>query len=156
MTLDPRRFLARRGPLEPLPLRGCFSGLRRLFPFLRLKLRRGETGNAMTGSDEQVDRDDGTVNAALSNAVVRLVREYTGRGPTRARAAVSRDLVSVVMADTLTKAERKLVENGKCDLVLQVRHEFQRTMRHDLIAAVEAITERKVVAFMSDNHIDPD
>jgi uncharacterized protein YbcI len=109
----------------------------------------------MTDPDERVARD-GTVSAAVSNAVVRVVREYTGRGPTQARAAISRDLVSVVMADTLTKAERSLVENGKADLVLQVRQEFQRAMRHDLVAAVETITEREVIAFMSDNHIDPD
>jgi uncharacterized protein YbcI len=60
------------------------------------------------------------------------------------------------MGDVLTKAERKLVEDGKRELVLQVRQEFQKTMREDLIAAVETLTERKVVAFMSDNHIDPD
>jgi hypothetical protein len=29
-------------------------------------------------------------------------------------------------------------------------------MRDDLVGAVEQITERKVIAFMSDNHIDPD
>ena len=29
-------------------------------------------------------------------------------------------------------------------------------MRSDLVAAVERLTERKVIAFMSDNHIDPD
>jgi uncharacterized protein YbcI len=110
----------------------------------------------MTDADAHVARDQGTVSAAVSNAVVRLVREYTGRGPTKARTSISSDLVSVVMADTLTKAERTLVENGKADLVLQLRQEFQRTMRHDLVVAVETITERKVIAFMSDNHIDPD
>jgi uncharacterized protein YbcI len=110
----------------------------------------------MTEPDDHVARDDGTVSAALSNAVVGLVREYTGRGPTKARTSISRDLVSVVMADTLTKGERRLVENGKADLVLEIRQEFQRAMRHDLVAAVETITEREVVAFMSDNHIDPD
>ena len=110
----------------------------------------------MTDPDEHVARDDGTVSAAVSNAVVGLVRQYTGRGPTKARTSISRDLVSVVMADTLTKAERQLAEDGKADLVLQIRHEFQKTMRHDLVAAVETITERKVIAFMSDNHIDPD
>ncbi len=110
----------------------------------------------MTETDEHVALDDGAVSAALSNAVVGLVREYTGRGPTKARTSISRDLVSVVLADTLTKAERRLVEAGKADLVLHIRQEFQRTMRHDLVAAVEKITEREVVAFMSDNHIDPD
>jgi uncharacterized protein YbcI len=109
----------------------------------------------MTDRDEQVTHG-GTVSAAVSNAVVGLVREYTGRGPTQARTAISRDLVSVVMADTLTKAERSLVENGKAELVLQVRQEFQKAMRQDLVAAVENITEREVIAFMSDNHIDPD
>ena len=110
----------------------------------------------MTGLDGQPVRDEGIVGAAVSNAVVGLVRQYTGRGPTKARTSISRDLVSVVMADTLTTAERKLVDDGKRDLVLQIRHEFQKTMRGDLVAAVEKITERKVIAFMSDNHINPD
>jgi uncharacterized protein YbcI len=99
---------------------------------------------------------DGQVGAAVSNAIVHLVREYTGRGPTRARTYYSGDLVSVVMADALTKADRSLVADGKGDLVRHVRQEFQRTMREDMVEAVESITERKVIAFMSDNHVDPD
>jgi uncharacterized protein YbcI len=99
---------------------------------------------------------DGQVSAAVSNAIVHLVREYTGRGPTKARAHYSGDLVSVLMADALTKAERSLVADGKGELVRDVRQEFQRTMRNDMVEAVESITERKVIAFMSDNHVDPD
>src|SRR5215213_3738579 len=104
----------------------------------------------MSETHEHAQHADGPVAAAIASSVVRLVREYTGRGP------ISPDLVTVVMGDMLTKAERKLVESGKADLVLNIRHEFQRTMRQDLIAAVEMMTERKVIAFMSDNHIDPD
>jgi uncharacterized protein YbcI len=103
-----------------------------------------------------LEQRDGSVNAAIANAVVHTVREYTGRGPTHARAAISGDLVTVLMGDLLTKAERNLAQNGKADLVLHVRKEFQRTMRDELIAGVEALTQRKVIAFMSDNHIDPD
>jgi uncharacterized protein YbcI len=110
----------------------------------------------MTEADEAPERRSGSLNAALANAVVRLVREYTGRGPTKARATVSDDLVSVVMHDTLTKAERTLVRDGKGEIVLAMRQEFQQTMREDLIAAVEMLTERRVDAFMSANHIDPD
>jgi uncharacterized protein YbcI len=98
----------------------------------------------------------GALSAAISNAVVRLISEYTGRGPTKARTAINRDVVTVVLADTMTKAERTLAANGKAELVLRLRQEFQRTMRDDLVAAVEMLMERKVVAFMSDNHIDPD
>jgi uncharacterized protein YbcI len=102
------------------------------------------------------ERHDSATSVAIGNAVVRLMREYTGRGPTRARAVISRDLVAVHMADLLTKAERRLADDGKGDLIRQVRREFQATMREDLVAAVEMLTERKVIAFMSDNHIDPD
>ena len=40
--------------------------------------------------------------------------------------------------------------------MLQLRHDYQMTMRDDLIDLVEGETNRKVIAFMSQNHIDPD
>ena len=98
----------------------------------------------------------GTTQAAISNAIVGLLHEYTGRGPTKARTTIATDLVVCVLADTLTKGEHSLVADGKSDLVLRTRKAFQDTMRNDIIAAVERLTERKVIAFMSDNHIDPD
>ena len=94
--------------------------------------------------------------AAISNHVVRLMSEYTGRGPTKARTTISDDLVTVLLQDTMTKGERSLVRDGQADLVLNTRKAYQRTMRQDLVAAIEQILQRKVVAFMSDNHIDPD
>jgi uncharacterized protein YbcI len=60
------------------------------------------------------------------------------------------------MQDTMTKVERMLVESGKAELVLNIRREFQGTMSDDLIAAVELNMERKVIAFMSDDRVDPD
>jgi uncharacterized protein YbcI len=94
--------------------------------------------------------------AAISNSVVRLMAEYTGRGPTKAKTVFNRDVITVVLQDTLTKGERRLAEAGKADVVLRTRQEFQRAMRDDLVGAIQLITEREVVAFMSDNHIDPD
>jgi uncharacterized protein YbcI len=94
--------------------------------------------------------------ATISAGTVRLLRDYTGRGPTKAKTIINHDAVMVVMADTLTKGERSLVENGKADHVLHTRHEFQKVMRPDLIELVESTLDRKVIAFMSDNHIDPD
>lgn len=94
--------------------------------------------------------------AAISNATVRLLSEYTGRGPTRARTYINETLISVVLQDTLTRGERSLVNNGETDLVLANRKAYQRTMGPELIAAVEQISGRKVLAFLSDNHIEPD
>jgi uncharacterized protein YbcI len=102
------------------------------------------------------DQNAGPLSASISNALVRLHREYLGRGPTKARTSIRDDTVVVVMSDMLTKAEHSLVADGKSDEVLQTRHSLQRTMRADMVSAVEDLTGRTVMAFMSTNHIDPD
>ena len=94
--------------------------------------------------------------AMISTSTVQVIHEYTGRGPTKAKTVINDDLVTVLLADTLTKGERKLVESGKPDRVIRLRHDFQLAMRDDLVAIVERQLERKVLAFMSQNHIDPD
>jgi len=99
---------------------------------------------------------DGSLTAAISNAVVGLLRDYTGRGPTRARTTIGSDTVVVTLRDSLTKAERTLASRGQALEVLAMRRAFQDTMREDLIAAVEGITGRKVEAFLSDNLYEPD
>jgi uncharacterized protein YbcI len=93
---------------------------------------------------------------SVSNAVVHLMREYTGRGPTKARTHFSEDLVTVVLRDSLTKGEQSLVRDGLADLVLSTRKAYQGTMRTELVGAIEQITGRTVDAFLSDNHIEPD
>jgi uncharacterized protein YbcI len=99
---------------------------------------------------------DGPLTAAISNAVVGLLREFTGRGPTQARTTIGSDTVVVTLRDSLTKAERTLAGRGQALEVLAMRRAFQDTMREDLIAAVERLTRRKVEAFLSDNLYEPD
>jgi uncharacterized protein YbcI len=98
----------------------------------------------------------GGVAAAISNEVVRVLHMQTGRGPTFAKTTITGDLVVCVLADTLTVGERTLVESGHEEAVLDTRNLHQRAMRALLTAAVEAHTGRKVIGFMSGNHIDPD
>lgn len=95
-------------------------------------------------------------SAQISNELVHLVREYTGRGPTQAKTTVSGDLAVCIMRDTMTRAERTLVEHGYADRVLASRHHVQRVMREAMTAVVERHLDRRVTAFMSDNHLDPD
>jgi uncharacterized protein YbcI len=95
-------------------------------------------------------------SATISTTAVQLLHEYTGRGPTQAKTTITDDLVTIVLADTLTRGERALVEAGRSDQVLDLRHEFQGLMRERLIELVESQVERKVLAFTSQNHIDPD
>ena len=98
----------------------------------------------------------GQLSAAISNSVVRVVAEYTGRGPTKARTVMGGDSVFVILQDTMTRGERTLVGNGEEDAVLDLRRRWQRAMREDLSNEVERLTGRSVIGFMSDNHIDPD
>ena len=95
-------------------------------------------------------------NAAISEAAVRVLRDYTGRGPTKSRTVINDETVMILLGDTLTKGERRLVETGKGERVTRLRHDFQMVMRQELIEAVEGELDRKVIAFMSSNHIDPD
>jgi uncharacterized protein YbcI len=100
--------------------------------------------------------EDASIAARLSNHVGKTMTSYTGRGPTKAWTTMDGDLICVVLRDTLTKGERSLVADGRAQLVLDMRKAYQYTMRHDLVSGVEEISGRKVIAFLSDNHIDPD
>jgi uncharacterized protein YbcI len=99
---------------------------------------------------------DGQLATAIASMVVQVLREYTGRGPTRSRTYINDELISVVLQGTLTRAESVLVADGMSDLVLSNRRAFQSIMRADLIAGIEELTGRTVIAFLSDNSIDPD
>jgi uncharacterized protein YbcI len=98
----------------------------------------------------------GLPSAAISNAVVRLMHDYTGRGPTRARTYIKDDLIAVVLRDTLGPGGRALIQNGKREAVLTARRAFQELMATPLIAAVEEHADRGVVALLSASHFDPD
>jgi uncharacterized protein YbcI len=64
--------------------------------------------------------------------------------------------VTVVLEDTLNKGERSLMEAGHPDAVINFRRLHQRAMRPALVATVEQLTGHKVIAFLSDQHLDPD
>jgi uncharacterized protein YbcI len=107
-------------------------------------------------SPKRKELETGPRAAAISNAMVQLLHEYSGRGPTRARTTIGDNVIVCLLADTLTKSERRLVEGGEERLVLEQRSALQRLMRDEAITAVEGLSGRTVSAFMSNNHIDPD
>ena len=102
------------------------------------------------------NRSDGEIAAAISNSVVRTLSRTTGRGPTKAKATLGANAVFVVLQDTLTTGERTLADAGEGEAVLDLRRRWQRVMQAEMSGEIERLTGRKVVGFMSDNHIDPD
>jgi len=104
-------------------------------------------------------RIDGQGNhgaAAISNAMTKLHRERYGRGPNSVRTLVGHDHVICCLADIYTPAEQTLLEAGEAEAVVEMRLAFQRAMQSPFTEMVESITGRKVRAFLSQTHIDPD
>ena len=98
----------------------------------------------------------GELLSAISTRFVGLLRENYGRGPTRAKTYVLDDLVVCVLRNGFTAMEQTMVESGRSDEVVEMRHEFQAMMADRYRSAIEELTGAKVVAFLSQAHLDPD
>jgi uncharacterized protein YbcI len=99
----------------------------------------------------------GEALAAISNGVVRLMREATGKGPTRSKTHwAGSDTLLVVLGGGYLDAEKTLYAAGRADDVRQSRQAIQDVLENRLRALVEENIGRKVVAFMSTAHQDPD
>jgi uncharacterized protein YbcI len=94
---------------------------------------------------------------SISNEMVRLYKEQFGRGPTRARTAwAGPDVVTCILEDTLTPAERNLVTLDEHQRLRDTRLFFQYASVREFCEPVERVTGRKVRAIISgiDSHAD--
>jgi uncharacterized protein YbcI len=98
----------------------------------------------------------GELLAEISNAIVGILREYYGRGPTKAKTYIFDDYVITVLQDILTTVEHTLVERGHQDLVRQVRVTFQGAVADRFKTAVADATGRRVIAYHSQVTFQPD
>ena len=99
---------------------------------------------------------DSGVTSAISDAMSSLLSRRTGRGATSSWTTFSRDLIVCVMGNALTNGEKSLVQFGRPEAVLSIRKAYQESMAQEAIGIVEELSGRRVAAFMSNNHIDPD
>jgi uncharacterized protein YbcI len=93
---------------------------------------------------------------AVENAIARLHRDHYGRGATTTRTVFQGDRIIAFLEDIYTPLERTLIDAGDWEQVKTTRQAFQMAMRGSFTEAVEKITGRKVIAFMSQSHLDPD
>jgi uncharacterized protein YbcI len=94
--------------------------------------------------------------AAISTRIVGLLREHYGRGPSRAKTYAMDDCVVCVLRNGFTAHERTIVDSGEADRVIGMRQDFQRLMERQYRETIESITGRKVIAFLSQAHLEPD
>ena len=92
----------------------------------------------------------------ISNRIVGMLRENYGRGPTKAKTYVLDDLVVCVLRDGFTAIEQTMMESGHSNRVVEMRREFQEMMGLRYKEMIEELTGSRVVAFLSQAHIEPD
>jgi uncharacterized protein YbcI len=86
----------------------------------------------------------------LTNAMVRLYKELFGRGPTKARTNYAGpDTIVATIENSLTPAERNMIDLGEDQRVREIRMFFQHASDAEFTGTVEEITGRKVRAFVS-------
>ena len=91
----------------------------------------------------------------ISNATVRLYKAAFGRGPTHARARFAGpDTLVVLLQDTMTVTERRLVELGELERVRAHRLLLHRVIEDELRAVVEETLERPTLSLISG--LDPE
>jgi uncharacterized protein YbcI len=97
----------------------------------------------------------GELQAALSNAIVRIMRDFYGKGAARSRTTIFDEYVFVILEDVLTTAEMTLRNGGAGELVRKVRMRFEDVMTAAFVGEVERLTGRTVVAYHSQVVLEP-
>src|SRR5437764_9150007 len=102
----------------------------------------------------------GRLLSAISIGIVKLMREHYGRGPMNAKTYVLDDIVVCVLRGSgFTPLEQTMMDSEDHDRgkrVIAMREDFQRLMAERYKAMIEELTGRKVLAFLSQAHVEPD
>jgi uncharacterized protein YbcI len=95
------------------------------------------------------DEPGGSLRSALANAIVGVMKQYYGKGPTGAKAWILDDYVFVALEGGLTRNEETLIADGKEDEVRAYRLAFEETMRDVMMGAVAELMGREVLTYHS-------
>jgi uncharacterized protein YbcI len=98
----------------------------------------------------------GETLAQISTGLVQLHSRYYGKGPTKAKTHLVNDTVISILRGGFTTVERTLIDQGNVDAVYSMRRSFQMAMEEQFTTVVQEATGRKVIAYMSQIHQDPD
>jgi uncharacterized protein YbcI len=98
----------------------------------------------------------GEALASISTGIVQLHSRYYGKGPTRAKTYLVDDTVVCILRGGFTTVEQTLIDEGRADAVYEIRRSFQQVMQDQFTKVVERGTGRKVIAYLSQIHHDPD
>jgi uncharacterized protein YbcI len=99
----------------------------------------------------------GQLLSAISTGIVKMLRENYGRGPIKAKTYALDDIIVCVLRGSgFTPLEKTMMEGGEPDRVVAMREDFQRLIATRYRAMIEELTGRRVLAFLSQAHVEPD
>jgi uncharacterized protein YbcI len=94
---------------------------------------------------------------AVSDAMAALHVRHYQRPPGTAKAQMmGDDLLACVLGGVYTDVEKTLIELERDPIVRDNRSAFQITMEPRFVEAVERLSGRRVVQFISSHHVGPD
>ena len=94
--------------------------------------------------------------ADITDSLVRFHRRFYGKGPNQAKSYSINDTIVCMLHGGFTPVERTLIDAGDSDAVRAMRLSFQKAMEDEFRGTVEQLTGRKVIAYMSQVHTNPD
>ncbi len=95
--------------------------------------------------------------AAVTDTMVALHQRYYHRRPITAKTVlIDGELLICVLGGVYTDVEKTMIEIQRIPLVQETRSAFQKAMQHKFIAAVERLSGRQVLTFISNQHVGPD
>jgi uncharacterized protein YbcI len=119
-------------------------------------MERGQAENLVReGGGQLPGEPGGSLRSALANAVVGVMKQFYGKGPTGAKAWILDDYVFVALEGGLTRNEETLLADGKPDVVRAYRLAFQESMSDVMMGAVAELTGREVLTYHSQVVFDP-
>jgi uncharacterized protein YbcI len=109
----------------------------------------------MTAPDAPLTGD--ALLAGVTDAMIALHERYYHRPPGSAKTMMlGDDLLACVLGGVYTDVEKTMIELQRSTIVQETRNAFQTAMQDKFIAAVERLSGRTVLVFISNHHIGPD
>ena len=94
---------------------------------------------------------------AVTAAMIAHHERYFQRRPVTAKTQLlGDDLLACVLGGVYTDVEKTLIELERAPMVAENRNAFQAAMEDRFIAAVEGLSGRRVVQFISSHNVGPD
>ena len=95
--------------------------------------------------------------SAVTDAMVGFHQRYYHREPVSAKSMMlGDDLIACVLGGVYTDVEKTMIEIQRSTIVQETRNEFQNAMQDKFINAVQGLSGRSVLAFISNHNVGPD